>query len=35
VAPGIPVNSPGAPRAKQLAEFLGCPLVLGQALAGE
>jgi hypothetical protein len=35
VAPGIPVNSPGAPRARQLAEFLGCPLVLGQALPGD
>ncbi len=32
VAHGIPVNSPGAPRARQLADFLGCPLVLGKAL---
>jgi hypothetical protein len=35
VAQGIPVNSPGAPRAKQLAEFLGCPLALGKALPVE
>jgi Peptidase_C39 like family len=33
VAHGIPANSPGGPRARQLAEFLGCPLVLGKRLA--